>query len=213
MEWGLVNAVVPMTELDAEVARWCDELLAVSPTCLKVYKASFVEEFEDLLGQTDFLRRWLIPQEFWGERAEGRNERLSREAPAGLFALPANDRSDSEKRARVSAETYDFIVIGLGYTGGVVAARLSENGKYRVLCPEAGDKGSDYIWTRPPAGTVFSGRQPKGQLVQFLSAARGTTRWPWSTIGCEYEAWMECGSPTHRSCRRCRPAIPTSPAS
>lgn len=72
MEWGLVNAVVPMAELDAEVARWCDELLSVSPTCLKVYKASFVEEFEDLLGQADLLRRWLVPPEFWEtEQKEG----------------------------------------------------------------------------------------------------------------------------------------------
>jgi 1,4-dihydroxy-2-naphthoyl-CoA synthase len=38
-EWGLVNAVVPLAALDDEVAKWCDELLAVSPTCLKVYKA------------------------------------------------------------------------------------------------------------------------------------------------------------------------------
>ncbi len=72
MDWGLVNAVVPMAELDAEVARWCDELLSVSPTCLKVFKASFVEEFEDLLGQADFLRRWMVPQEFWeSEQKEG----------------------------------------------------------------------------------------------------------------------------------------------
>jgi 2-ketocyclohexanecarboxyl-CoA hydrolase len=72
LEWGLVNAVVPMVDLDAEVARWCDELLNVSPTCLKVYKASFVEEFEDLLGQADFLRRWIVPDEFWEtEQKEG----------------------------------------------------------------------------------------------------------------------------------------------
>ncbi len=72
MEWGLVNAVVPMAELDAEVTRWCDELLAVSPTCLKIYKASFIEEFEDLLGQADFLRRWMVPTEFWeSEQKEG----------------------------------------------------------------------------------------------------------------------------------------------
>ena len=72
MDWGLVNAVVPMSELDQEVSRWCEELLNVSPTCLKVYKASFVEEFEDLLGQGDFLRRWMVPQEFWeAEQKEG----------------------------------------------------------------------------------------------------------------------------------------------
>ena len=72
MDWGLVNAVVPMAELDAEVARWCDELLAVSPTCLKVYKASFIEEFQDLAGQADNLKRWLVPDDFWQtEQKEG----------------------------------------------------------------------------------------------------------------------------------------------
>jgi 2-ketocyclohexanecarboxyl-CoA hydrolase len=41
LEWGLVNAVVPEADLDAEVRRWCDELLALSPTCLQTVKTSF----------------------------------------------------------------------------------------------------------------------------------------------------------------------------
>jgi 2-ketocyclohexanecarboxyl-CoA hydrolase len=41
MEWGMVNAVVPQAELDAEVRRWADEMLALSPTCLRTVKASF----------------------------------------------------------------------------------------------------------------------------------------------------------------------------
>jgi 2-ketocyclohexanecarboxyl-CoA hydrolase len=41
LEWGLINAVTPLAELDAEVRRWCDELLALSPTCLRTVKASF----------------------------------------------------------------------------------------------------------------------------------------------------------------------------
>ncbi|GAA2536295.1 MULTISPECIES: enoyl-CoA hydratase-related protein [Pseudonocardia] len=41
LDWGLVNAVVPADELDAEVERWCAELLALSPTVLKLIKKSF----------------------------------------------------------------------------------------------------------------------------------------------------------------------------
>lgn len=82
LDWGLVNAVVPLASLDEEVAKWCDELLAVSPTCLKVYKASFVEEFEDLLGQGDFLRRWLVPANFRDtEQREGTSAFLEKRKP------------------------------------------------------------------------------------------------------------------------------------
>lgn len=52
-------------------------------------------------------------------------------------------------------EVYDYVVIGSGSAGGVVAGRLSEGGKYKVLCLEAGEKGANYLWTRPPAGSVF----------------------------------------------------------
>lgn len=41
LDWGLVNAVVPREELDAEVARWCAELLRMSPTALRTVKRTF----------------------------------------------------------------------------------------------------------------------------------------------------------------------------
>jgi 2-ketocyclohexanecarboxyl-CoA hydrolase len=82
LEWGLVNAVVPLDALDAEVAKWCDELLAVSPTCLKVYKASFIEEFQDLMGQGDLLRRLLVPPSFRDtEQQEGTRAFLEKRRP------------------------------------------------------------------------------------------------------------------------------------
>lgn len=70
LEMGLVNVVVPMDMLDAEVDAWCRELLALSPTCLKILKASFVEEFGYLFGQGDQLRRYMTTREFWDEEQQ-----------------------------------------------------------------------------------------------------------------------------------------------
>ncbi|WP_157404038.1 GMC family oxidoreductase N-terminal domain-containing protein [Paracoccus sp. N5] len=60
----------------------------------------------------------------------------------------------------MSASTYDYIVIGSGSAGGVIAGRLTESGKYKVLCLEAGTKGPDYIWSIPPSGNVFMVANP-----------------------------------------------------
>ncbi len=72
LDWGLVNAVVPLDKLDEEVQKWCDELLALSPTCLRILKASFCDEYEALMGQGDVLRRQILTPAFWeGEQKEG----------------------------------------------------------------------------------------------------------------------------------------------
>src|SRR5689334_9413382 len=48
--WGLVNAVVPAADLQAEVRGWADEILALSPTALRFVKQSFNTDTEHLAG-------------------------------------------------------------------------------------------------------------------------------------------------------------------
>jgi len=50
MAMGLVNAVVPAEELDAEVARWAAELMERSPTALAIAKQSFNADTEHQRG-------------------------------------------------------------------------------------------------------------------------------------------------------------------
>jgi naphthoate synthase len=41
LAWGLVNAVVPLAELEHQTVAWCREMLALSPFALRLVKASF----------------------------------------------------------------------------------------------------------------------------------------------------------------------------
>ncbi|MFL5884317.1 MAG: enoyl-CoA hydratase-related protein [Thermoleophilaceae bacterium] len=48
--WGLANRVVPASELRAEVRRWADEILRLSPTALRFLKQSFNADTEHMAG-------------------------------------------------------------------------------------------------------------------------------------------------------------------
>jgi naphthoate synthase len=50
LQMGLVNAVVPLAELEAETVRWCREMLAYSPFALRLLKASFNADEDGLAG-------------------------------------------------------------------------------------------------------------------------------------------------------------------
>jgi naphthoate synthase len=50
LEMGLVNAVVPLEELERETVAWCREMLALSPFSLRLLKASFNAAEDGLAG-------------------------------------------------------------------------------------------------------------------------------------------------------------------
>lgn len=50
LEMGLCNVVVPHAELDAEVDRWCAEIIEKSPTAIAIAKRSFNAATESIRG-------------------------------------------------------------------------------------------------------------------------------------------------------------------
>lgn len=50
LEMGLVNAVVPLADLERETVAWCREMLRMSPTALRLMKASFNAATDGMAG-------------------------------------------------------------------------------------------------------------------------------------------------------------------
>lgn len=83
LEWGLVNAVVPMSELDAEVRKWADEMLALSPTCLKIIKRSLYYHLAPIMNRSmgDLIAE-VAPDFFQsGEQEEGVDAFMQKRTP------------------------------------------------------------------------------------------------------------------------------------
>ena len=59
-----------------------------------------------------------------------------------------------------SANTYDYIIIGAGSAGCMLAKRLSENPRKRILLIEAG-KNDNYIWIHIPVGYLYCIDNPR----------------------------------------------------
>ena len=62
--------------------------------------------------------------------------------------------------AETATDTFDYVIVGGGTAGCVLANRLSANPKVRVLLLEAGGK-DDYIWVRIPVGYLYCMGNPR----------------------------------------------------
>ncbi len=66
--------------------------------------------------------------------------------------------------------TYDYIIIGAGSAGCLLAKRLTENNQKRVLLIEAG-KNDNYIWIHIPVGYLYCIDNPRADW-RFKTAAQ-----------------------------------------
>ena len=81
LDMGLVNAVVPLDQLDSEVDQWCQDLLEKSPTALKMLKYAFHAETDGVAGITNLGVGGLSLYYGTDESLEGRNAFMERRKP------------------------------------------------------------------------------------------------------------------------------------
>jgi naphthoate synthase len=78
---GLVNAVVPVAELERETVAWCREMNALSPLALRLLKASFNADEDGLAGLQQLSHDATLLFYMTEEGQEGRNAYVERRKP------------------------------------------------------------------------------------------------------------------------------------
>jgi naphthoate synthase len=73
LKMGLVNAVVPVDDLERETVAWCREMLHLSPLSLRLLKASFNAEEDGLTGLQQLSHDATLLFYMSDEGQEGRN--------------------------------------------------------------------------------------------------------------------------------------------
>ncbi len=99
-EMGLVNTVVPLADLWQEVDQWCEELLAKSPGCLEILKASFDQEM-DGYNEMGIYSSQFYPD--WFDMPEGKEggASFSERRPARFWQLR---QREAEMRRSLQAQ-------------------------------------------------------------------------------------------------------------
>ena len=69
LDMGLVNAVYPDEQLDAEVKNWCEELNKRSPTAIALAKKSFNADTESIRGLGQFAMQ-AVKLYYWTEESQ-----------------------------------------------------------------------------------------------------------------------------------------------
>jgi len=81
LDWGLVNAVVPVAGLEAETVNWCRDMLKLSPMALRMIKAGFNADTDGLAGIQELAGNATGLFYMSEEGQEGRNAWLERRPP------------------------------------------------------------------------------------------------------------------------------------
>jgi naphthoate synthase len=81
LQMGLVNAVVPLRQLEKETLKWCREMLALSPMALRCVKAALNADCDGQIGLLDFAGHATLLYYMSEEAQEGRNAYVEKRKP------------------------------------------------------------------------------------------------------------------------------------
>lgn len=80
-DWGLVNQVVPLKDLEKETVKWCQEMLEMSPLALRMLKASHNAADDGLAGVQQLAGDATLLFYMSDEAQEGRDAYVQRRQP------------------------------------------------------------------------------------------------------------------------------------
>jgi naphthoate synthase len=80
-EMGMVNAVVPLADLENETVRWANEILGKSPLAIRLMKAAFNAAVDGLAGQQQLAGDATLLFYMSAEAQEGRDAFVERREP------------------------------------------------------------------------------------------------------------------------------------
>ncbi len=81
LEMGLVNAVVPLDQLETETIKWCREMLEKSPLALRLLKSSFNAALDGQAGIQELAGNATLLYYMTEEAQEGKQAFLERRKP------------------------------------------------------------------------------------------------------------------------------------
>lgn len=91
LDWGLINKVVPLADLDDAVLDMCDSILDGSPTCVRILKAVFDQEIDEMAGDVRRMTHLTAPGFVGGEESREANRAFKEKRSPTFWPMPDDD--------------------------------------------------------------------------------------------------------------------------